>query len=525
MAWDRERIRERIRSFLLGAAALVLIGLVFYLGARTERSGFVQEVLDPGFRKLSDPVLNAFRGRPPAVAKLKLLLAPEAFDSLEARSEQAYRDRHVTAGGSKSFAARLIADDRELAVVVSLREGAAQGTRERFWPLYVRALPGDTIQGMQSFDVFPIGDEAPLWSMVLHGLLADMGQVSPGAGLAEVEINGTGAGLCALFGRIDATMLAHWPRGSGPVLRFDEDLLLNAKAELDERSFGGNTPVQGDWLAAPMLLQGAGGERLAARARKAVQRMEGFRSGTLKASQVFAPEALARTIALCDLLGTTSAMDWWNLRFLVDSVSGELVPVPLHTTLHAPIERITAEHDEVSRRTGREVVDRALNDPVIRDLYMACLDTFSTEGWWDVARERTRPRWEAVRRAVNAELPRVDLDMAVVAHDRNVIRQALYPHDMALAYVSDTLANTDGVVIANVHALPIEVVGVVLSSGDTTLLPTALRLEPRLRDRPLRYTFLPLNVPGSPREVLVRIAPTLKPRAVRIRTWSSFGAN
>ena len=57
MAWTKERIVERLRSVLLGGATLVLIGLVFYLGARSERSGFVQEVLDPGFRRLSDPVL------------------------------------------------------------------------------------------------------------------------------------------------------------------------------------------------------------------------------------------------------------------------------------------------------------------------------------------------------------------------------------------------------------------------------------------------------------------------------------
>ncbi|HRF80073.1 MAG TPA: hypothetical protein PL070_08300, partial [Flavobacteriales bacterium] len=88
-----------------------------------------------------------------------------------------------------------------------------------------------------------------------------------------------------------------------------------------------------------------------------------------------------------------------------------------------------------------------------------------------------------------------------------------------------TLSNTDGIVIANVHSLPIEAVGVVLTTGDTIRLARAIRLDPRARDKPLRYTFLPLSVPGSPREVLIRVGPTLKPRAVRIRTWSSFGAN
>ena len=70
----------------MGLVSLVLIGLVFYLGARSERSGFIRDVVDPGWRSLSNPVLNAFRGRPPAVARIDLHLAPAAWDSIEARS-------------------------------------------------------------------------------------------------------------------------------------------------------------------------------------------------------------------------------------------------------------------------------------------------------------------------------------------------------------------------------------------------------------------------------------------------------
>lgn len=525
MARDRKLILERTRSTLLGGAALVLIGLVFYLGARTERSGFVREVLDPGFRKLSDPVLNAFRGKPPVVAELALVLEPSAFDSLEARSERAYRDRYVVMDNSVGLAAALRTGTQELAVVLNLRSGQLQSTRERLWPLQIRALPGDTVQDMQWFDVVPITDAAPLWSMVLHALMADQGDLSIGAGMAEVNVNGMNMGTCALLGRTDAHVLSRWSHGSGPVLRFDDVLQLNANAEMQVRSFASLAPPQGDWLAAPILVQGGAGERTAARARTAIERLEGFRSGKLKASQVFATDVLARTMALCDLLGTTSAMDWWNLRFLVDSVSQEIIPVPLHTTQHAAIASVMAEPTSGVPVAGRELVNRVLADAAVREVYMAYLDTFSAPGWWEVARERTRSQWEPARRIVNAEFPRIDLDLIVVDHDRRVIQQALYPHDLALAYVSDTLASTDGLVIANVHALPIEMVGVILSTGDTAFLPNPIHLEPRLRDRPLRYTFIPLNVPGSPREVLVRTGAALRVRSVRIRTWSSFGAN
>ncbi|MBL7952154.1 MAG: hypothetical protein JNM62_10590 [Flavobacteriales bacterium] len=528
MAQNWRRIGQRFSSGLLQFAALALIGLVFFLGVRSERTGFVREVIDPGFRKLSAPVLNAFRGKPPTVPQIMLELDSAALESLHELNDRAFSDRHVLSTGNAVFAGKLRVDGRELPVVISLREGSMIAGSRKQWPLNVRALPGDTVQGMQTFDVVPVTDEAPLWSMLLQAMLADQGQACMESGLAEVTLNGKNLGLNALFGRPDATMLARWSRGSGPVLRFDDDLALNASNAMAQRSFPSTPPPQGDWLSAPLLLHSANDARLTARARKAIQRIEAFRNGTLMASQVFDHQDLARTMALCDLLGTTAALDWWNLRFLVDSVSEELVPIPLHINEHGPISGSLAEGPPQGAATdmpARALVDRAMKDPLIQGAYIAYLDTFSAQGWWEAARERTRTRWEYARRVVTAQLPRSSLDLSIVEHDRSLIQQALHPRDVLLAYISDTLAATDGVVIANVHSLATEIIGVTLTTGDTTWLSTPLRLEPRQRDKPLRYTFLPLSVPGSPREVLVRIGPTLRPRAVRIRTWSSFGAN
>lgn len=528
MPKDWKHIAQRTSSWLLQLATLALIGLVFFLGVRSERTGFVREVIDPGFRKLSAPVLNAFRGRPPAVPRIELELDSLSLDSLLTLTERAFAERQVVSTGNASFAGKLRTNERELAVVISLREGAMIPGLRHHWPLNVRALPGDTVQDMQTFDVVPITDESALWSMLLHAMLADQGQAAMESGLAEVKLNGKTFALCGLFGRPDATMLARWSRGSGPVLRFDHDLSLNANNAMAQRGFTSTPPPQGDWLSAPLLLNAANDTRLTSRSRKAIQRMEAFRAGNLSASQVFDVHDLARTMALCDLLGTTAALDWWNLRFLVDSISEELVPIPLHITEHWPITGLLAEGPppgSTTKMAGRAFVDRALSDPTIQGLYIAYLDTFSAPGWWEVARERTRPLWDPARKVIAAEFPRSDLDLTIVEHDRTLLRQALYPRDLVLAYVSDTLAATDGVAIANVHALPAEIIGVTLTTGDTTWLASPLRLEPRPRDKPLRYTYLPLNVAGSPREVLVRIGTTLRPRAVRIRTWSSFGAN
>ncbi len=242
MPKDWKPIGRRLSGWLLQIAALVLIGLVFFLGVRSERTGFVREVIDPGFRKLSDPVLNVFRGTPPAVARIVLEIDAASRDSLEKIMEGAFKEGRMVANSNAAFAGHLRMDDRELPVVVSLREGAVIAGQRAIWPLNVRALPGDTVLDMQTFDVVPITDEAPIWSMLLQAMLADQGQASMESALAEVELNGASMGLCALFGRPDATMLARWSRGGGPVLRFDDDLSLNASAAMTQRKFASAPP-------------------------------------------------------------------------------------------------------------------------------------------------------------------------------------------------------------------------------------------------------------------------------------------
>lgn len=516
---------------LLNVAALVLIGLIYFLGIRSERTGFVRDVIDPGFRKLSDPVLNAFRGKPPPVARLSLELDSAAWDSLNGLVGSAMQRGSVSREGNTAFAGLLRTGETELPVVVALREGDLDPGDDRFWPLHVRALPGDTILKMQTFDVIPITDEAPLWSILLSALLKDQGNATLEQAVAEVGLNGKDMGLCMLQGRPDPTMLTAWSRGSGPVLRFDDAMLWDSRVAMAQRRFPSTPPPQGDWFSAPLLLQATDGNVLNRRAQQAIAKMEAFRSGALPASSVFDTPHMARLLALCDLLGTQHAVDWWDLRFLVDSITEKFVPIPLHTSERSAIRSIMATQvlapgSPIAQ--GRELVDRVLTDPFMEAAYLAYLDTFSTPGWWELALARTAANWEPARIVVHAEYPRIDLDRSVIEHGRTVIRQTLEPTELVLAYMRDASDPSDGIAVANVHALSVEVHGVILNNGDTVDLVPALRLLPRPKDRPLNYTILAMpRIPKGtmPVELLVRLGEPLKSRAIRIRKWSSFGAN
>lgn len=520
---------QRINGPLLSIAAVVLIGLVYYLGVESERTGFVQEVLDPGFRKLSDPVLNAFRAKPPAIAKFQIQLDPVAFDSLMALSVEAFRQGHVEGPGSSVFAGTLLFGERSVPVVVGLLEGEER-EGDRMWPLHVRALPGDSLLGMQTFDVVPVLDETPLWSMVLNAILKEHGHPTLGEALAEVDLNDREMGLCVLQGRTDATMLAGWMNGNGPVLRFDDTMVRASKVAMAQRIFPSTPPSQGDWASAPLLMR-AGEETLPTRrARHAIDRLEAFRSGKLRAAEVFDIEKVARLLAVCDLLGTQSALDWWDLQFLVDSITGSLVPVAPHLRSHAPISAIQGAllvGNELMDTPGRELAAHFLMDTTIQRHYLAYLDTLSEPGNWRALLAMTSARWEPARKVVHAEFPRLDLDTTILVHDRAVIHQTLWPSDLVLAYMRDSQFGSSSVAIANVHGLPVEIIGLVYSNLDTVLLASPVRLAAHLKDRPLTYGMVPIDDRRTekPSAILARLSVGLAVRTVPIRMWTTLGAN
>jgi len=149
-------------------------------------------------------------------------------------------------------------------------------------------------------------------------------------------------------------------------------------------------------------------------------------------------------------------------------------------------------------------------------------------GNWQDMLARTAGTWEPARKVVHAEFPRSDLDTTILAHDRAVIHQTLWPNDLVLAYMRDEQIGKSGVAVANVHSLPVEVVGLIYPDRDTVHFASPIQLAAHLKDRPLTYTTVPLTggrPSDKPIAIVARVSAALAMRAVPIRMWTTLGAN
>ncbi|MBX2980154.1 MAG: hypothetical protein KF905_12725 [Flavobacteriales bacterium] len=521
-SWLRTK-GPRLAERLIPLVALMLLGLLYYLGIYSERTGFVEQVLDPNLKRVTNPVLNAFRGKPPAVPLLDIRLEDDALDSLWSMRDRALEAGWVEAQMAHPVPVKLHSGKAYKVATLALREGHADRLSDDRWPFHLRLAPGDTLLGMESFDLQAVRNAAPLYAWLFQQAVGEEGAPAFPVALSDLKLNGRDLGLYALEGRVDSTLLKHWGHGIGPVMRFDDGLRNQAELAMSARRYPSDPPPQSEWLSAPILASRMNtvlsNPVHAARFRSAMAALESFRSGTVPASEVFDAKGFARLLALSDLLGAADAMNWWNLRFLADSVSGKLLPLPQRGHSGEPIRNLQALRSGRSMRQGppsSDFVDRILYDPIIYQHYVAYLDTFSRPGWLEGLLERNAEVLASLEKILSAELPGSKFEVDIAEHCRTLIQQNLSPRDLVLAYPNST---GDRVSVANVHALPVEVVALI-TERDTVAFTRPVLLWPRERDRPITYTTMPTPASGRsgrPSAVLVRLVGLENTRSVSIR--------
>jgi hypothetical protein len=523
----RKRIREwgwnTLRA-LTPALALLLLLLAYFLGIRTERSGFVREVITPVMQRVTTPVLNAFRGGVPDVPEFAIAMDTMAMDSLV----QAQVMRSDGTGTGLRFLGELQWGDSSLKCVLQLQDLPGidpSAEASAIWSVQLGGL--DTFLGMQRFRLLPAHDDAHLRGMLMALLLEDQGLPALPARFAEVQLPGTDrAALYAMSALPDSLIWQRWGHAPAPIVRYSDELLRPSAAARGTFSYPVAPSLQSDWMSAPIITTTTG---RAEDQGKAITALEQFRSGRATASEVFDTDALSRLLALCDLFGAQASLEWWNLRSFPHHATGRLVPLLWTPDAARPIEAITALRMPSPLRfpnPGPSFLERLFSDPLLYQRYIIALDSMSTDGRVDSALARVMRRFEPEERILRGYFPEQRIDREVFAHNIQVIRSTLQPKDLLLAYMEDRQGPVDRLAIANVHALPVEVQAVVFGT-DTIALQGMGPFWPREKGKPLTYRMVPVNASsaqsGQPR-LLARIVGTDRTVSVPVRTWSTFRA-
>ncbi|MBL7964737.1 MAG: hypothetical protein JNM31_12945 [Flavobacteriales bacterium] len=509
-------------------AVLFLAGLLFYLGIQSERTGFVREVLDPGLKRIALPVLNALRGSPPDSHGLQLLIEPEAMDSLGAMRERALKAGVLNEGKDTWFPARIVWQGDTLGARLRLKGGLTDHLRTRKWSMRVQLLEGDTVLGMTTFSLQHPNTRNFTNEWIFHEALRDQDLPHLLYEFTEVRLNERDLGLFAVEQHFDTTLTTRLGLGHAPILKFDDEARIGSLEQMNERIFPSTAPYEGEWLAAPVeafhMKEVMEAPLRKAAFSKAALALEAFRQRKRSTHEVFDVQALARLFALADLLGAQHCTDWRNLRFVPDPATGLLLPIGFDANAGEPIPAIRAFREQGpihfdTQATG--FYDRLFSDPLFLRAYVAHVDTLSQEGWLEDLLERLNDRLQERVRLVQREFPNFRHDVAVFQHDRVVMRQALRPMNIALAYLQERKGATALVSGTVPHGLPVEV-GAITAGPDTVVFHTPFMLLPRASGEPMAFQPFEVPWPKGPGKVrlLVRIPGLKEWTTIPVRDWA-----
>lgn len=492
---DRPPWLPRLRALLTSGMAWMLFGVVFYLGIYSERTGFVNDILDPGLKKITLPVLNAFRSDPLAVANIQLDIAPMDMDSIISIRNRALEIGVLIEGKDRWFPVQITADGKELSGKIRLKGGLTDHLQDSKWSYRVKLDSGQLFLGCKRFSLQHPNTRNFSYEWLFHKALEQEGLPAINYDFVRMDVNGEDLGIFAFEEHFHKKWSETREGIEGPVMKYDDEYRLIAISETPESAYDPTLHPLASWFTAPIDAFQTGkvlnDETTRDIFEQNARALAAFRSGESRTSEVFDVEASGRLFAVADLLGAQHAQDWRNLRFVRSATNGLLVPIGFDGNAGEKITLIRALREqgpidfELDPEDG--FYEKLFADTLFYLAYMNELERISDPVWLRSFLERNDDLLQQKLKIIKSEFPRFSHDPEIFEHSRIIIERSVYRTPLLKAQLLDKEGSFEA---ASLNGLPIEILE--LRCGTKTLRINRL-VKPSAINTPL--TFDTIDVP------------------------------
>ncbi len=344
---------------------------------------------------------------------------------------------------------------------------------EEVWSYKVKMKKSDTFMGMRRFALQGPHNRNFLNEWMYQKLYKYLGVISLRYDFVEVTVNGKKMPVYAVEENFDKRLIENNQRREGPIFRAKMIPFLT-----DE----------------PIDVYGMSKYKDDASALKLVHSveslMEAFRLGTRSTSEVFDIEMLAKSLAGMDLGGSFHSVNYSNIRFYYNPITGRVEPIPYDNQHLQPLEstQLLGEGHWISPEIYKDIggkiyidgTERGMHwlfllfqDRVFYKKYIEALEMISKKEYLDGFFNSIQEEQEEKLNTLYKSWPQYKFEgKKIIYSNQEYIRKVLHPEKAALAYWEeiDSSSNTIYLNIANIHSLPIEIMSLVVSN-DLVLEP------------------------------------------------------
>ena len=485
----RQMWHKRSRLFI---GVLLYSLLVFVFGAYLHRTGFLHKIKLLITENVST-VPRIVRGMLSKPEHITIDIQYEYFMKL-AHKRQVALSKGILVSSSEDYVpAKIRYKDQTINVKLRLKGDMGDHWGGDKWSLRVIVKGDNTLFGMKRFSLQHPQTRQYIYEWLYHQALKREGVLSLRYDFIDVTINGKDMGIYALEEHFEKRLIENNERREGPIVRFSEDIAWKVIAqqtylpmlERFEQSVAAGEYLstnidmfQSDtWLSDPATY----GQHLAA-----VQTLESFRQGSLKTSEVFDIEKLARFFALSDVLGAEHSTRWQNTTFYYNPITARLEPIGFdgyHYSLR--IKSLIPTLGFFTQTLHDNLYIRTLfSDREFFKQYIKELERMSKPSYLDDLFAELNEDIERNLSIIYREFPLFHFTKDIMYENQGYVRITLNPPKGLHAYYHRARENHIELELGNIQYLPVEVIGVSYNDSfdfrpdGKVILPEKNPLEP-----------------------------------------------
>jgi CotH kinase protein len=395
------------------------------------------------------------------------------------------------------------------------------------WSFRVIAKKDGGFLGMKRFSLQHPGTRNYLTDWFFHQLMKGEGIITLRYGFCQVKLNDEDLGVYAYEEHFGPELLEHNGRLAGPIVRFDPSLFwlhrtqgLDGQAKVDD-AFGAYQAANLDAFSSDDIAKDPQQKKYF---EQAIALMHAFRTGRVKASEVFDVERTAKRLAMLDLVGGHHSMDWSDVKFYFDPVAQKFEPISYESFSAFPTKELAGAYKATGPFLESDELHTAFfKDPVIFAAYVKHLERFSAKAWLDSAFTALKGPLDTASATLYGEFPYKELDRGIYYANQKAIRTLLSVPRALQAYAQGLRGDTLTIALQAIEGLPMQVDSLVLSNGSRVAPIHPLVLPARARGtvgRPVEIAFVGVTRMDSTLNVSCHVLGSSTRRSVDVFPFS-----
>jgi hypothetical protein len=357
-----------------------------------------------------------------------------------------------------------------------------------------------TIFNLKRFSLQHSKTRGYLHEWLLMKVLKEEGLIAHRTRFVNFVLNGNNLGIYHLEEQHSKELLESNNRREGPIIGFDKNLWIIEANNVNK--LGVNNLNDSFWRSEIKPVQFKDSKKNTEQEvylNEAITLLESFRQNSKELSEIFDLEQLSKLMAAKAVLGSIE-FDWRDLKFYYNPVTKLLEPIGREVHIDLNQSQINSWWADLSSRNFSHSVDQKyflsllFKDKSFFKRYLKDLSRMTKKNYVKQIIDKNYEEFKKYQKVLNQNYPGENIfSLGYIEKHRSEIKKILNPvQGVNLNYI-ESKKNTLLLNASNLQRLPIEIIGILESEKDLSVLKKSIYLKGKLLNKAVKPELIKID--------------------------------